>query len=66
MKGIAMHCVNSAMFRRHGLCFQARQQIAQLHTDAEEEQQHAAAAARAQNMLRDRMCVLEQVIHLIP
>lgn len=61
-----MHCVNFTMSRRHGLCFQARQQIAQLHTNAGEEEQHAAAAARAQKMLHDKVYILEQVMDLIP
>ena len=46
--------------------FQARQQIAQLHTDKEGEVQHAAAAERAQQQLQDKFHTLERVTAVSP
>lgn len=43
------------------MCFQARQQIAQLQADREGEEQHAAAAEQAQKQLQDKVHMLEQV-----
>ena len=51
-------------FQTGMFALQERQQLAQSHADAEEEEQHAAAAQEARWKLQEKVDVLEQVTPL--